>query len=293
MDFEPSFVRYLAAKQTVDDRALNRVVWDTLGKALPAQTAARPLRVLEVGAGIGTMIERLVRREVLRHVVYTAIDADANNIAELKRRWVAWQASTPGVVVEAEALDVFELTARPTVRGKWDVLIAHAFLDLLNLPQALPQLLAVLRSGGLFYFTLNFDGATILQPEIDPAFDAEIEQLYHQTMDERLTYGEPSGDSHTGRHLFHLLRRAGVEILEAGSSDWVVYADRAGYRNDEAYFLHFIIDTIQRALSAHPALVDQQAAFQAWIDRRHRQIEEGTLVYLAHQIDLVGRITEA
>jgi hypothetical protein len=112
-------------------------------------------------------------------------------------------------------------------------------------------------------------------------------------MDERITNGEPSGDSRTGRHLFHRLRQAGVEILEAGSSDWVVYANRAGYRNDEAYFLHFIVDTLRNALIDRQPLADRRAAFQAWIDRRHRQIEERTLVYIAHQIDFVGRVPEA
>ena len=40
------FVRYLAAKQTVDDRALNAHVYETLRAALPPG----PLDVLEVGA---------------------------------------------------------------------------------------------------------------------------------------------------------------------------------------------------------------------------------------------------
>ena len=292
MNFEPSFIRYLAAKQTVDDRALNRVVWNALIGALPPQSPIAPLRVLEIGAGIGTMLERLVAREVLHHASYTALDADAANIAELQRRWTTRQATAPGVTIEPEAIDVLEFVARPQTQGKWDMLIAHALLDLLNLPRALPQLLSVLRPGGLFYFTINFDGATILQPEIDPAFDAEIERLYHQTMDERLIHGEASGDSQTGRHLFHLLKQAGVEIMEAGSSDWVVYADRAGYRGDEAYFLHFIVETLRGALIDQPPLTERQAEFQAWIDRRHRQIEDGTLVYIAHQIDFAGRVPE-
>ncbi len=309
-NFEPSFIRYLAAKQTVDDRALNHAVWQALVRALPSQSPAHPLRVLEVGAGIGTMIERLIERGVLRCATYTAIDAGADNIAELERRSLKWgetlglraaageqrvclEDETRRLTIEAQVIDVLDFSARAHGKRPWDVLIAHAFLDLLNLPRALPHLLALLRPGGLFYFTINFDGATILEPSLDPALDAEIERLYHQTMDERVTHGEPSGDSHTGRRLFHLLRQAGGEILEAGSSDWVVYADRAGYRNDEAYFLHFIVETLRGALSDHPQLANRRAEFEAWIDRRHRQIEEGELVYIAHQLDFVGRMPEA
>ena len=46
------FTRYLASKRTVDDRALNRQVWQTLTDAVAGELAPdRPLRVLEVGAG--------------------------------------------------------------------------------------------------------------------------------------------------------------------------------------------------------------------------------------------------
>ena len=49
------FTRYLASKRTVDDRALNRQVWQTLADAVNGELMSdAPLRVLEVGAGIGT-----------------------------------------------------------------------------------------------------------------------------------------------------------------------------------------------------------------------------------------------
>jgi len=48
------------------------------------------------------------------------------------------------------------------VRRKWDVLIAHAFLDLMDISAPLPMLLSLLKPGGLFYSTIQFDGATVL-----------------------------------------------------------------------------------------------------------------------------------
>src|SRR5258708_34027685 len=50
------YARYLAAKTTVDDRALNRQVLAELCRLMPAGA----LRVLEVGAGLGTMVARLL-----------------------------------------------------------------------------------------------------------------------------------------------------------------------------------------------------------------------------------------
>ncbi|PSQ57565.1 hypothetical protein BRD18_07310, partial [Halobacteriales archaeon SW_7_71_33] len=74
-DREPgtySTQRYLAAKRTVDDRALDEGVLDRLARAVPDSPT-----VLEVGAGIGTMVERLLDRGLLSGAVtYVAVDLD-------------------------------------------------------------------------------------------------------------------------------------------------------------------------------------------------------------------------
>lgn len=275
-----SFPRYLAAKKTVDDRALNQHVWQLFARHLPPAP-----RILEVGAGIGTMVERLWERRTLAHAHYTALDALPENMAVAQQRL----AHLP-ITLQLETADLFHFIPRQQSQQPWDALIAHAFLDLVNIPATLPLLFSLLRPGGLFYFTINFDGATILQPAIDPSFDALVEQLYHRTMDERLVNGLPSGDSHSGRHLFHQLQQAGGEILAAGSSDWVVFGQQGVYPADEAYFLHFIIHTMQQALQGHPEL--ENGRFAAWIAQRHAQIEAGELVYIAHQLDFVGKRRE-
>jgi SAM-dependent methyltransferase len=291
----------------VDDRALNRHVWGSLVRTLPATTPATPLRVLEVGAGIGTMLERLLDWGLLSHAAYAGIDADPTNIDEAQHRLPYWASGRGiGVVqsrgqmclqregqelsVEFEAIDFFDFVARERGHRTWDLLIAHALLDLLDVPTTLPSLFCLLRPDGLFYFTIVFDGATIFQPEIEPALDRQIETLYHQTMDRRIAAGKPSGDSRTGRHLFDHLRTAGGELLDAGSSDWVVFAGPNGYPADEAYFLHFILHTIHTALEGHPDL--DAARFADWIAQRHAQVETGDLVYIAHQLDFLGRVSK-
>ena len=271
------FPRYLAAKKTVDDRALNQHVWQTM-----AEVVSVPTRILEIGAGIGTMVERFAQHGLLAQAEYTAVDNQPDNITEAKRRLKHLDD-----FIHLETIDLFDFIRREQGQQSWDLLIAHAFLDLMDIPATLPRLFSLLKPGGYFYFTINFDGATIFQPIIDPVLDAKIEQLYHRTMDERLTDGQSSGDSRSGRHLFHQLRQAGGEILAAGSSDWVVFAGDDGYPADEAYFLQFIVHTMQQALAGHPEL--DAARFADWIRQRQRQIENGDLVYIAHQIDFFGR----
>ncbi len=273
------FPRYLAAKKTVDDRALNGHVWQALRQHMPPQP-----NILEIGAGIGTMVERLAEQQFISEATYTAIDNQPENIATAKQRLADLPA---GIQLTLEAIDLFDFMERERGERPYNLLIAHAFLDLMDIPATLPQLFALLQLGGLFYFSINFDGVTTLEPAIDPALDAKIEQLYHQTMDDRLTDGKPSGDSRSGRHLFGHLRQAGAEILAAGSSDWVVFAGPAGYPADEKYFLQFIVETMHRALADHPAL--DPAQFAAWTAQRQAQIEAGELVYIAHQLDFFGR----
>jgi len=302
----PDFIRYLAAKKGLDDRSLNRQVWDHLERALRDRPDSAPLRVLEVGCGIGTMLERLLDRGVLTRAAYTGIDVEAGCIRAAAQRLHGYAAarrvpltvdaggalhfSTPAqdVRITLEAVDFFDFLDREPGQAAWDLLIAHAVLDLVDLAAALPRLLSRLVPGGRFYFTLNFDGATILEPPIDPDLDALIEALYHRTMDTRPSRGRPSGGSRTGRRLFGRLQEAGARLIAAGSSDWVVFPGPDGYPGDEAYFLHFIIDTVARALHGHPELPGRR--FQAWIAQRHRQIEARELIYIAHQVDFLGYI---
>lgn len=295
------FIRYLAAKKTVDDRALNRQVWETLQQALAGRP--EPLRVLELGAGIGTMIERTLAAGLWHQAEYTALDADAGLIAAARTRLPAWAAAHgwDGAVtddglrlrrhnrcvdVRFVVADCVDFARDQAGRRTWDVLLAHAFLDLLDLSTALPLFLALLPPGGLFYFTLTFDGVTAFQPELDPAFEARLEAAYHETMDKRRVAGRPSGDSRSGRHLLAHLLTMPVTVLAAGPSDWLVWPQGGRYPADEAYFLHFIVDTVGNALAGHPAIEPERLA--AWLAVRHGQIERGELIYLAHQLDVLG-----
>ena len=121
---------------------------------------------------------------------------------------------------------------------------------------------------------------------IEPTFDELVVRLYHRTMDERVTSGKPSGDSCTGRRLFMQLRNIGANILAAGASDWVVFPRSGGYPEDEAYFLHFILHTVEGALRGRPEIDPGELA--AWLAARHAQVEGGELVYIAHQMDFFG-----
>ena len=256
------FQRYLAAKRTVDDLSLNRPVWEALTAAIEPEP-----RVVEVACGTGTMLGRMRARGLLPETAsYLGFDADCDHIA------VAGTAYG-GPHVRFECADLFD---RPTSEA-CSLLVAAAFLDLVDLDRALPQLLGYLESGGLGYFPLNFDGLTVFEPP-HPLDDAMI-AAYHASMDARLT----GGQSRTGRRLFQALPEAGFEILAAGASDWVVFAgpDKR-YPADEAYFLRYILHFFEGSCEGI-------AGLDGWLAARTAQIEAGELVYIAHQVDFLVR----
>jgi len=290
---EYSFPRYLLSKQSVDDRALNKDVFS----ALENEFYKEPAVFVEVGAGIGTMLTRLIRWELLYNAEYTIVDEMAENIAFAKE-WLPQWAQEHGLQVERGKntlrlfneqlnidvnffqMDVFDyVDTKPTPAN---LLIAHAFLDLLPMPDSLDKMFSLTKH--LAWLTLNFDGVTTFAPSLDPELDTLIEKLYHLTMDAR-----PSGgDSQSGRNLFGYLKQVGAQIEAAGASDWVVYPVDGQYPADEAYFLQFILHFFEESLGNHPEL--DAAAFADWLGKRRGQVEQGELVYIAHQMDFLVKV---
>ena len=308
------FARYLAAKTSVDDRARNRLVWEALAGALAGllRGAGGPLEILEIGAGIGTMIERLVAHDMLPHAVYTAVDLAPENLAAARERlppalaahgWRAVDTSAGRLRFERLNLESggrLEVVLTPSDAAGWlaarppaslDLVIAHAVLDELDADSVLPLLASRLSPGGIAYASLCFDGVTAIEPTVEADLDARVEERYHATMDSRTRGGAPAGDSRSGRHLFARLRRHGFELLAAGGSDWVVAAGASGYPGDEAFFLRYLVDLVDRALAADPAFTPGEVA--AWTAERHAQIDRGELVWIAHNLDLLAGVPDA
>src|SRR5690242_21820479 len=87
------YARYLAAKTTVDDRALNRHVLAELRRLMPAGAP----QVLEVGAGLGTMVARLMDWGAVGAGEYVLLDAD-RQLLDCSRRWLRDWAAARGLL---------------------------------------------------------------------------------------------------------------------------------------------------------------------------------------------------
>lgn len=301
------FQRYLRAKRSVDDRALDRRSVDRLRTALSdrAEETAGPLTVLEVGAGIGTMITRFLEWDVLPagDIRYTAVDIQQDNVEALPGHLRTWAQTRPETVSGGETLTVEGNRRRVTVEpvatdgvayaersstggedaGQYDLLVGAALLDILD-PDGLGALLGALSPGGYCYFPITFDGATRFRPAHPD--DRTIERHYHAHMDQKA-----GGSSRAGGDVLERLRALdGVSLSAVAGSDWVVRPVGGAYPGDEAYFLAHILDTVERAVGevtdgGFPAL-------EPWLERRRTQLDAGELLYHTHQLDVLARVDD-
>ncbi|MFB6298407.1 MAG: class I SAM-dependent methyltransferase [Salinirussus sp.] len=264
--------RYLDAKRTVDDRALNRRVRDAMLDCVPD----RP-DVLEAGPGTGATLPRLVDWGITAGT-YLGIDRSVEAIAHARRERAAELDATPtddgfrvgDLTVAFEQGDAF--AAFGTDAG--DLLIAQAVLDLVPLGEALDAAERALRPGGLLYAPITFDGVSLFQP--DHPDDEAVTAAYHEHI-----ASLPGRDPAAGRHLIGRLCRREGDLLAAGASDWVVRPRDSDYPGDERYFLSRVLEFVENGVDAGIA--------GDWLETRRRQLAEGRLTYVAHQYDLLYR----
>lgn len=344
------YVRYLKSKQTVDDRALNLNVLQqfeshvlTCSENLPPNSL---VRVVEVGAGIGAMFLRLLRRKSLFdggvNVEYTLVDVKRQVLEEAKDsilqeapvlvgcKTAMFTSLSPQNLPENGSfhpnvsgrdgvhhaktshtgpvlLYGVQLGSRITVnlvlsdaihflntkKNVFDVVIGAAVLDLWQLTSALETFRSCLnlkRGIACFYFPINFDGTTDFFPlsSEGPDFDADVETVFHSSMGRRSVCGYETLACHTGRRLLPCLSSLNINLSAVGGSTWVVspLLDHS-YQSDEQYFLSCILDFIESTLGEskqHPIEIET-SALERYLQSRRKQLSEGQLVYVAHNID--------
>lgn len=299
-----SLTDFLTAKRTVEDRALDRVVFDQFVDALAdrAADADEPVRIVEIGVGTGSMIARLADWEVLPpSVSYRAVDVDPETLA-VARRQLPERLQTAGYTVEStedgmvarretddgadRRIDItlqvengFEIT------DEADAVIAGAVLDLVELPDALEAIKRLLVDEGLLYAPMTFNGSTSFTPR-EP-LDDRIERLYHHHMDE---IREQPGSSRAGQQLFAELPAAGYTVVGAGGADWIVRPVDGAYPDDESTVLSHLLSTIDGALADYPAAEIEPETRTEWIETRRQQLDRGELTLVAHHVDVLARL---
>jgi SAM-dependent methyltransferase len=285
---EFSHERYLHAKRTVDDRAIDRGVFDRLREEL---AGCESLSAIEIGCGVGTGFTRFADWGLFptgSAVEYVGVDRRPETVSRAHEHVVGW-AERAGHAVDVEGNTIRIGTGDRSFSVRFvvddvssfldgvtgaDLLVGQAVFDLLDLERALSRCLSALRSGGLLYAPITFDGVTAFEPA--HPLDERVLSRYHASMDNR------AGHSETGRRLLSALVGSETEVLVAAGSDWVVFPP---YSADEAYFLVHLTEFVWRELVA--AGLELEA--EQWVGTRRSQIDREELVFLAHNLDVLAR----
>ncbi len=284
---------YLTAKRTIDDRALNTHVLKEFTEMLRSHDRAEQ-RILEFGAGTGTMPVRLASLDVLTQSVFYRTVEQTQAHVEKARTLIPEELAVEGYSIDESSADRSRFTANRDeqrlrfsleqgdafdVTGPGDCVIACAFLDLVSLSKALPHIRDILSTDGLLYAPITFDGHTGFVPS--HPFDELVIDWYHTHMERR------AGSPKAGRKLLELAPEYGGEILAVGGSDWIIRPVAGTYPAREKTVISFLLSTLEDAVSELPLTTEQERKLEEWVEIRRQQLSEGSLTVLAHNLDVL------
>jgi hypothetical protein len=312
----PAFDSYLDAKRETDERSLHEPTWRAYlaflaGRARPGPAGAAPDRpaVLELGTGLGSMLDRTLRGLAPgagfvggdgfgAGLAYVAVDTSQDLLEVLRRRFAAPPYGRPALEPETRCGDALDELAKLAAEGRrFDAVVSHAFVDLVDIPRLASAVSKVLVPRGIFYSSLVFDGITAFIPS--PADTAEADDryigAYHRSMRRPWNGSFQPGnglpfaheDGASGRRLLALLAERPWMVQSAGPSDWLILPVRSSVSEDErtvvAKMLGFFSESVGEALSG-----EERDAFESWLETKRARLAAGELGFYAHHLDVLA-----
>lgn len=129
------------------------VIWRDLLSVMPAINSSQPIRVLDVGGGLGQMSVRLA--ELGHHVTYNDVSLNMSAVAKQSANKAGVENSIIWCQCPYQDLD-------PQRLGQFDLILCHAMMEWLDKPQdLLAELLRHLSSNGIISLTFYNHNALV------------------------------------------------------------------------------------------------------------------------------------
>ena len=295
------FGDFLEAKAALDERSLNAGVRHACIERLRCHQPV--LRWLDAGTGTGAMVRRLLRNGLPPPLSITALDRDAGLLdvasaklaAQLEQdgyhtrthgRTVAARKADHRVTISLHCADLFQLESQAP--AQFDLITAHALMDVVPLHSALSRFRNWLAPGGLLYATLTYDGKTaFFPPSADIEFESTLLAHYDASMEQRRVNAEPTGGAHAGRRLHAALLQTGFDVIAYGRSDWNVTPFEGRYLDRDADVLRALLGYIRG--EGECAFHIDRKRLARWHAEREAAIDRSELCITVHQLDVLAR----
>ena len=299
------YIKYLSCKEKVDDKSINMRVFDALKKAV---SHSAHLKIIDCGTGIGSMIRRLIDWGIINSGEIVGIDNDRSFLTAAPEYFKDWgkarrynvllgnqrdgmfqvDVNEGAVHIKLTNMDIYQVTRESDFKSSFDIVTGNSLMDIVNIEKAMTTFRFLLKSGGFLYLTINYDHETIFEPTQDRELEERIMEIYNGDMDKRVVNGFASGDSYVGRHLFHVTKACGLDVISFGASDWTVYPRGNKYQPHQEYFLLYLLHLVHETVR-NSGLMKQQE-IDSWYNDRLDQLKAGTLLYMCRQNDILAQL---
>ncbi|WP_022834959.1 class I SAM-dependent methyltransferase [Salisaeta longa] len=298
------YPRYLTAKAAVDEQALSPRVWQPFVDWLRGHASEKPLRIADMGGGIGFTLLRVLAA-VERPLTYFLVDASAANLARARSNLRNW-AQERGFATEAHDTPITirrpsghatvhfcrgdAMTWRPPDGAPIHALASQALLDLLPLDRTLQHWRSLLLSDHRCYLALLFDGATVFEP---PGGSLAIQQpiidAYHRSMEARRVEGAPTGGAYCGRRVVRWLYKNNAQLFTVDSSDWSILGSTYDPLSDnESLFVQVIASFVKSEGRASEKVSSD--IVNEWYDKIIDSITSDQIYFRASHLDILAAL---
>lgn len=263
---------WLALRAAADHRSRSPALLRAACRHLYRQApAAGRLRIVELGAGTGSMLRVLAPR-LPTPQCWTLVDKDAALLAAAQV-----PAGRAGrVIVRRVRADLAEPGVLPGLLREMRLITASALLDLVSAQWCRQLVRAAARAGAVLHAALTYDGRITLDPA-DP-LDRAVRLLFnrHQCTDKG--FGPALGPA-AAATLVRTAAAAGA-MVQTARSDWQLGPA------DAALLRPLLDGWAAAAAEIAPRLTD---AIAGWLARRSAQIDAGRLRVRVGHRDVLAR----
>ncbi len=312
------YERFLRAKEKLDSRSMSEKLWKALKKEIRNRTRTGvnwPRRVLDCGCGTGSILTHLSDKGI-EFQEYHGIEIQPELLKTARKRVATGEFRKLHAAPEFHAMSVYSLAEEMSVgrrnafKQPFDIVFAASLAEHVEIDEMLGNIYNSLEPNGLLFMPINYDGVTILEPVQDERIEERLIHNFNKIAIGGQVYeGRVGGNAFCGRKLYHALKRNGFRILDLQSEDWVIMpADsKPWYEDNVKELLAFVVNAVADAnliphLNRVPILdtistdgtigPDEKRHIEEWRVKRLKEIDDGILVFICHQIGALAKCIE-